>query len=178
MRQPIPGALSITDGEWLSDRRDPWPIRLRPWQSEPDSEHWRWEVRRGDFEDLLDLRGGLSDRLPVWGEWDFSEGWRAETVIVASAMVKPARAEDLLRRLQMDGEPQGRYLPSEGDRLDWLSGYGVRAWVETPYSEDGLDRFDPYAGQLPYPPPRPGSGIRRLFGLQPDIGYRIWRTTG
>lgn len=167
--------LTRSDGEWLADRRDPMPFQRRPWQGEADSEFWRWEITRADFEAVIGFKDGLPEILPVWGEWHFSEGSRSETIVVASALVRETQVEALLRNLQTDDEPHSRYLPSDSDRDE--PDYPIlRSWVFDPSPIEGLDRFDPFGGRLPYPTAMPGFAIRRLLRLRHDNGYREWRT--
>lgn len=168
--------LTRSDGEWLADRRDPMPIQRRRWQGEADSEFWRWEITRKDFAEVLGIEDRLPDKLPIWGEWHFSEGFRSETIVVASAMVREANAEALLRDLQTDSKPHWRYLPADREQGDEPDIPILRSWVLDPSPLEGLDRFDPFGGRLPYPTAMPGIAIRRLLRLRHDQGYRQWRT--
>lgn len=167
--------LTRSDGEWLADRRDPRPLHRRPWQGESDSEFWRWAITRQDFDTVMGIEHGLPNWLPIWGEWHFSDGFRSETVSVASALVRESNAGALVHKLQTDGEPHLRYLPSVREYGDEFNFPVLRSWVFEPSPTEGLDRFDPFGGRLPYPTAMPGFAIRRMLHLQHDKGYRTWR---
>lgn len=171
--------LARTDGEWLADRRDPWPIQRRPWQSEAQSDTWRWEIGRADFESVLDINDGLPDKLPIWGNWNFSESSKVENIHIFSALVSESSAHALLHALQTASNPHDYYLPDARDHREIRQGaFRLTGWVRIPRSSEGLDHFDPFAGRLPYPPPLPGKSICRIFDLKVDTHFREWLVSG
>ncbi len=167
--------LARTDGMWLSDFRDPWPIERRPWQNEECSESWRWEITRNDFEDALRIDGGLPVSLPVWGEWHFSEGSKTEEFSISSALVSETAAESVLCQLQVARDPNEGYLPDD-DHYETvrLGRHRIWGWIKSPDSVSGLDQFDPNAGKLPFPAASPGQEIRGSFDLHLGEDGRRW----
>lgn len=169
--------LARTDGEWLADCRDPWPIRGRPWQSEERAETWRWEVARNDFADALDIGDGLPERLPVWGEWHFSDGSRSEAFSISSALVAEAAAGEVLYKLQVVKKPHDVYLPDDEHYENVRLGrHRLWGWIRSPDPAYGLDQFDPNAGRLPFPAASPGKEICSLFDLHLDADGRGWHS--
>ena len=167
--------LARNDGTWLADCRDPWPIERRPWQNEECSESWRWEITRKDFEDALCIDGVLPVRLPVWGEWHFSEGSRTEEFSISSALVSDAAAESVLYQLQIARDPNEGYLPDD-DHYETvrLGRHRIWGWIKSPDSASGLDQFDPNAGKLPFPSASPGKEICSSFDLYLGEDRRRW----
>jgi hypothetical protein len=167
--------LARTDGMWLSDFRDPWPIERRPWQNEECSENWRWEIARKDFENVLCIDEGLPAKLPVWGEWHFSEGSRTEEFSISSALVAETAAESVLCQLQIARDPNEGFLPDD-DHYEAvrLGRHRIWGWIKSPDSVSGLDQFDPNAGKLPFPAASPGKEIRASFDLHLGEDGRRW----
>jgi len=167
--------LARTDGAWLADCRDPWPIERRSWQNEERSDSWRWEIARKDFEDALRIDGALPVRLPVWGERHFSEGSRTEEFSISSALVSEAAAELVLCQLQIAKDANESYLPDD-DHYETvrLGRHRIWGWIKSPDSASGLDQFDPCAGKLPFPAAHPGKEIRSSFDLHLSEDGRRW----
>ena len=166
--------LSRQDGYWLADRKDPIPCDCSSWKNVDKEDHWRWSVQRPDFDRLLGLGG---QRLNLWGNWNTVVGQREERVGITSALVVPSRSGSLLRALQTADNPFHFRLPQVGDELEIdESDFRLQGWVEDRNTESGLDRFDPWAGDLEYPALRPGKSVVDSFGLSTDKESRVWYT--
>ena len=98
---------------------------------------------------------------------------------MSSALVTPRTAPALVRALQTVSNPHDFRLPDCGEELEVQHpGFRVTSWVMRPHQEHGLDRFDPFSGDLPWPLPRPSRLLERLFGLVPVDDTRVWRPRG
>jgi hypothetical protein len=164
--------LTREDGCWLADRRDPAPLPVPAWCRETEDENWRWSVCREDFERYLGVGG---DRLNLWGRWTNIWGRREESVHVASALVSPERSGSLLRALQTAKNPHHFRLPDADDDSQIDSGsFQLKGWVIDRTRDRGLDRFDPWSGDVSYPPVTPTSSVIDLTGLVSDLESREW----
>ena len=166
-------ALSRQDDCWLSDRRDPTPLEWPNWKDEKQEDHWRWSVGRSDFDRLLGIR---EDRLNLWGSWTTIAGRQKEVVHVNSALVTSDRSAALLRALQTATDPHYYRIPDAGDDLEIDKlGFQLKGWVEDESRESALDQFDPWAGDIQYPPPKPAQFVCDLLQLKSDREFRVWQ---
>ena len=168
--------LSRQDGYWLADRRDPIPCDYSIWNNVDKEDNWRWSVRRRDFDRLLGLGG---PRLNLWGNWNTILGQREERVGITSALVGPSRSGSLLRALQTADNPYHFGLPQADGELEIEeSDFRLRGWVDDRKTESGLDRSDPWAGDIEYPALRPGESVVNCLGLSTDKESRVWYIKG
>lgn len=168
--------LTRDDGGWLADRRDPAPLPMPAWCQEKADENWRCSICREDFERYLGVR---TDRLNLWGHWTTIWGRCEEWVQVASALVSPDRSELLLRALQTANNPHDYRIPDADDDAQIDSGgFQLMGWVVDNNRDNGLDRLDPWSGDISYPPIRPACGIVNLLGLVSDSERREWHIKG
>lgn len=164
--------LSRMDGCWLADRRDPAPLEWSSWKDENNEDIWRWSVCKNDFERVLGLE---EDRLVLWGRWTSVSGRREENVHIGSALVTSDRSAALLRALQTTTNPHDYRIPDAGDELEIdKSGFQLKGWVEDRDRESKLDEFDPWAGDIRYPPLKPAKFICELLRLESDREFRAW----
>lgn len=164
--------LSRTDGGWLADRRDPVPLEWPAWKNEKEEDHWRWSVTKPDFERGLGVHEKV---LNLWGRWSSILGYRKETIHISSALVSSDRSASLLRALQTASNPHDYKIPDAGDRLEIDElGFSLKGWILDPDSDARLDKFDPWAGDIPNPPPRPAKFVRDMFNLVSDAEGRSW----
>ena len=164
--------LTRDDGRWLTDRRDPAPLPIPAWCHDKADDNWRWSVCRDDFAQYL---GMGSDRLNFWGRWTTIWGQREETVHVASALVSPDRSASLLRALQTATNPHDFRIPDADDDLQIESGaFQLKGWVVDRTRDRGLDRFDPWSGDISCPPIKPACAVINLMGLVSDSEHRSW----
>ena len=166
--------LSRHDGYWLADRRDPMPLEWPDWKDEKqgDEDVWRWSVRRSDFDRLL---GMDEDRLNLWGYWNTIFGQREEEVYIRSALVVSDRSAALLRALQTTN-PDHYCVPDAGADLEIdESGFLLKGWVEDWDGDNRLDKFDPWAGNIHYPPLKPANFVCDSLRLESDRESRVWR---
>jgi hypothetical protein len=165
--------LSRGDGNWLADRRDPAPLEWPAWKDEKQEDEWRSSVTREDFERILGLSG---NRLNLWGHWSVVSGNHVESIHVSSALVSPGRSNALLRALQTASNPHDYRIPDANDDLQIDSGaFLLKGWVVDRDRESGLDKFDPWAGDIRCPPIIPAQFVRALMQVDGDAEHRVWR---
>ena len=69
-------------------------------------------------------------------------------------------------------------IPDAGDELEINHDeFQLRGWVENLDSNEGLDKSDPWSGDIRYPPPMPAPFVIDGMHLQADSERRIWRDT-
>lgn len=168
-------SLTRSDGRWLADRRDPAPLDLPSWGHHDwrDRALWRASLQRSDFDAQLFRADG---RLTVRGSWTRVREYRAETVVINSALVTPERSRSLLAALHSASDPSDYSIPDEGADLEILrDGYELRGWVATRDTRSGIDDRDPWSGGISYPGPAPSEWICSLMNLRGDPEQRTWR---
>jgi hypothetical protein len=164
-------SLTRSDGFWVADRRDPEPLERPDWWNETRTDDWRWSVCKRDFDRVLGLD---SARINVWGRWVREDSGRTETIQVSSALVSPQRSRALLRAAQQ-AEPLEYCIPSAGDDLQIDAGpYLMKGWVDNETNERKLDEFDPWAGTIHVPAPRPAQFVCDALSLKPGDQERTW----
>jgi hypothetical protein len=165
-------SITRPDGYWLADRRDPTPLERQKWKSEKENDDWRWSLQKGDFDSSLHP---IEGRFNLWGDWVNVGGRREEHLHVTSALVGRERAEALLRALQTTKNPHDYRIPSAGDELEIDDDpFLLKGWVESDHRDRELDGFDPWAGQISFPAPRPADHIAQGLHLTSDIHQRRW----
>ena len=139
---------------------------------------WRWSVGRSDFDRLLSLG---EDRLNLWGDWNTVLGQREEKVHIRSALVTSDRSAALLRAWQTANNSLDVLIPHIPDPDDIRgmeideSGFRLKGWIKNHNSEKALDEFDPWAGDIRYPPLKPAKFVYDLLQLKEDREYRVWQ---
>ena len=114
----------------------------------------------------------------LWGHWTTTESADGETVSVGSVLVPSRHAATLLAALQTSPDPGEIYLP-DSDHVDYrekaadpeLKMFG---WVATDSDSLRLDEFDPWAGRISSPGPRPCPEILDLLSPTTDPDARCW----
>ena len=167
--------LTRSDGLWLADRRDPKPTEIPEWKSEKEHDNWPFSVTK---DELLNAFVFGTQRICVWGDWNYSQGDREERVHVSSALVNVEREHSLMRALQTTMNPHDYRIPPSGDELEIYSGsYQLTGWVWGGSREHGIDKRDPWAGDIVYPPIRPAKWFSDKNDLQSDYECRHWHSS-
>ncbi|AGK81541.1 hypothetical protein SFUL_6661 [Streptomyces microflavus DSM 40593] len=162
----------LPDGPWLADLSEPAPAQ--PWLfpgSDPDDSAWAAPL----LTDSNEIFGLVHDDLPpsVLVAASMNTTWTGgiENVYVASALVRPDRAEDLQRALAAATESWDWKLPDE-DETEHEVDHGLfelRGWLRDPAPRpENLDEHDPYAQGLRAEGPLPGHAFRRQTHAHPD----------
>jgi hypothetical protein len=164
--------LSRRDGGWLADRRDSTPLERPGWKDTKDTDDWRWSIAKNDFDRILILPDG---RVNLWGHWMWKSERREESVNVCSALVSPDRSAALLRALQNAGNPHDYRIPDAKDELQIdQGGFQLKGWIVDRSCDWGIDKRDPWAGDIRYPPPEPADYVIHLMKLSADTERRRW----
>jgi hypothetical protein len=171
--------LTRNDGRWLADQRDPAPLQRRGWLEEKASDHWRWEIKPDDFLEGLLLERDGETWLAVAGSWDDNDRERNEKFYITSALVSPETASSLLNALTTCINPHDYKLPNyqEDDMEFKTMPFKLHGWIYSDPQEKRLDEFDPYSGDISYPPYQIGKSFVEQFGLTSDVDQREWYLT-
>lgn len=169
-------SITRKDGRWLADRRDPAPTRRRSWVQAGKEEHWRWRVQADDFTHVLVSQLSGSCFLCVSGYWNDCADDRIEELRVQSALVNRKAAQSLAASLR-EARSDDFSLPSYGseDREFVTAPFELLGWIKRRDGGDGrLDRFDPHAKDIYYPPEEVGETYSSLLELSADYEKREW----
>jgi hypothetical protein len=127
---------------------------------------WPVPIRRADFERVLFASDGM---MAIWGYWTSASGYHEEVCHVRSALVSPARSSALLRALQSADNHHDYRVPNADDDTQIDFGpYRWKVWVIDRDHDRGIDKKDPWAGNIGYPAPAPSPEIIDLMKLVPD----------
>lgn len=167
--------LTIEDGTWLSDRRDPAPLTRHTSVYQKKSSDWRWGIIPSDFLDGILLERNNKTWLNVFGSWEDNEGKGNEVYHVSTALVSPEVSESLLNALTTC-RPDEFKLPyhKEQDTEIDNGAFLLKGWVWREHPYRGIDEFDPYAGDFPYPPYIVSEEIVNKLQLVKSSDLRRW----
>lgn len=168
--------LSRSDNRWLADRRDPAPLLRRAWLKNDKSDSWRWDIVADDFFEGLLLERDGKTWLNISGSWSDNDSDRIEQFYIASAYVHPEASTALLNALTTCSNPRDYKIPDyheEGTEFDEPP-FQLQGWIYSKSQDKGLDEYDPFAGDINYPPYQPGESIVDQFGLWTDFEQRNW----
>lgn len=168
--------ISRRDGRWLADRRDPQP-EIRPsWINDTSGNlnEWLGSISENIFDKALSPAAGL---LTVWGHWSESCSDRRESVAVYTALVSPERSLSLLRALQTTENVYDYKIPDAGDCLEIKHPlYQLKGWIKDTDKYNGIDEYDPWAGDVKFPVPEPAPLIIEAMKLATDEDRRVWHS--
>ncbi|BCW48101.1 hypothetical protein StoSoilB13_04430 [Arthrobacter sp. StoSoilB13] len=152
--------LTRDDGRWLSDRRDPSPPNARIDRDDPMGlgtasygPTWANQIESHRFKEEL---FPSPDQVVVSGFRSADHYSRNERVSMHSALVTPTTAPALLRALQTSPDKHAYRIPDTGDDTfsSTVPGFELTGWIEDHGVDYGLDRLDPYARSIDFPPVR------------------------
>ena len=168
--------LTRFDGRWLSDRRDPAPLIRRRWINERKTKNWLMEITPYDFLDGILVERNGETWLNVYGSWEDGDSERSEEFYISSALVSPQASQSLLNALTSCSNPHDFKLPDyEEKRMEYNSyPFELRGWVCRQNKDNRLDEYDPFSGQIAYPPYKIGQSIVEKLGLIVDSEQREW----
>lgn len=167
--------IARTDGRWLADRRDPEPAIRYDWPQRDEADAWLKSISAQDFERGLYPTPGM---LTIWGQWSGADVNHSEAISVHSALVSPSTSASLLRAIQTVEHPHDFRIPGVDDELEFATPpYVLKGWIQSRHHESGLDRSDPWAGNIGFPAPEPAAYVVELMNMSTDLDRRIWLTT-
>lgn len=168
--------LTPDNGKWLSDFRDPLPLKRPKWITEEKDDGWRTSITEENFIDCLKVRGSKELWMNVKGSWHEKHNERTETYSISSALVAKETSDSLLRALDTCSDPYNYKLPYyKEDRMEIEDGiFVLKGWINEHSNSLKLDEVDPYASNIAYPPYSLGEDIIKRLGLISDNDGRQW----
>lgn len=160
--------LSMDNGYFLADLRDPAPLVRRGWLREKTTDSWRWEIEYNDFLEGLLLSKNGKTFICVTGSWSDNDGsGNNETYSISSALVSVNNSSSLLKALVSCKNPHDYKLPSYNEEQFELddSSFKMKGWLIEPDEYKKLDEIDPYAGELKFPMRRISKEYEELLHL-------------
>lgn len=167
--------LTRVDGRWLADRRDPEILKATPASGARSDSSWCWQVDRQYLDDQLTTDDGMT---VLWGHWTTTDAVEGETVSVGSVLVPSRSAAAFLAAMQTSPCPGEVYLP-DAEHIDHWEDVDdpelrLLGWVKTGSDSLSLDEYDPWAGKVSSPGPRPCRGILDVLNPMTDPDARSW----
>jgi len=167
--------LTRGDDRWLADRRDPEILKADPSSSARSDTSWCWQVDRQYLDEQLKTDDGMT---ALWGHWTTTDAVNGETVSVGSVLVPSRHAAAFLAAMQTSPNPGEIYFP-DADHIDHREEVEdpelrLLGWVKTGSDSLNLDEYDPWAGKVSSPGPRPCQGILDVLSPMMDPDARSW----
>lgn len=167
--------LTRADDRWLADRRDPEILKATSSESDRSDAAWCWQVDRQYLDDQLSTDDGMT---ALWGHWTTTDAINDETVSVSSVLVPSCHAAALLAAMQTSPSPGEIYLP-DADYIDHREEVDdpelrLLGWVKIGDDSWSLDEYDPWAGKVANPGPRPCQEILNVLNPMTDPDARSW----
>jgi len=168
--------ITRADRKWLADRRDPPPLEQPTWVWEGTEDSWYQDIQKEYFLDVLSDKRDDKRWLNVFGDWQEHDSRNRETRRVRSAFVSSEGAQALLNALSTCSNPHDYKLPFSGEigmEFDEPP-FTLRGWAYRKEVERGIDRLDPHAGDISYPPYRVGDHFADQFDLVEHSDGQVW----
>ena len=167
--------LTRGDDRWLADRRDPQILKVDRESCTRSDALWCWQVDRQYLDDQLTTDDGMT---ALWGHWTTSNAVNGEAVSVGSVLVPSRHAATFLAAMQTSPSPGEIYLPDADyiDHEEKVDDPELRlfGWVNTGSDSLSLDEYDPWAGKISSPGPRPCQEILDVLTAMADPDARSW----
>ncbi|QNE36854.1 hypothetical protein [Leifsonia shinshuensis] len=157
---------------WLvSDLRSARPASVQHQPLHGSDPTWRWSVKRTDFLAFVQQGGQATVNL-----YSRVAGYSAsERVRVNTALAAEDRSLALIRSLQVDRAPSDFRLPDAGEDFEIdVPGYELRGWIDYSPHDLRLDRSDPFAKGLSFPPVSPAEWVSHDAGLDFRAESNSW----
>lgn len=173
-------SLTLANGYLLSDLLDPPPVFRRKWLSEKTAEDWSSNINHEDFIDILLNKGSETTSINVAGNWDEGDGERIENVYISSALVDPSSSQSLLHALSTCSDPHDFKLPDyKEEHMEFnIPPFILHGWIDKTYPDMGLDKMDPFTGNISFPPYTIGDFFVDKLGLQINEDGKKWCLPG
>ena len=169
--------LTRIDGKWLSDSRGELPLQRPDWISkEIKDEQWRTDIKEPHFLKSIKVENEKETWLNIKGGWTERHNSRYETYSVSSSLVSKANSTALMRALATTSDSHDYKLPDfEEDRVEIDSDiFRLYGFIYNPYESKGIDEFDPFGGNISYPPFSLGEPFNKELDLSPDVDNKMW----
>lgn len=146
--------LSMNNGYFLADLRDPAPFVRRSWLTEKVSDSFKWEIQKNDFLEGLLFNKDSRTFICVAGSWsDNDTRGNNESYSISSALTSTNNSASLLKALVSCDNPDDYKLPNynEDDFEFDDTEFKMKGWLNESDEYKCLDEIDPYAGELKFP---------------------------
>ncbi|MEQ8474509.1 MAG: hypothetical protein RIC35_25145 [Marinoscillum sp.] len=169
--------LTRIDCKWLSDTRSKPPLQRPDWiTKESKDELWRTDIQEIDFLKSIKVRDGEETWLNIKGGWTEKHNSKYETHSVSSALVSKEPSSALMRALATTSDYHDYKLPDfEEGSVEIDTGiFKLQGFIFNPDVSKGIDKFDPFAGSISYPPFSLGEPFNKKLNLSPDFDGQKW----
>ncbi len=163
------------DGKWLSDARDSVPIARPEWTNTRingslKEDHWRKDINAESFINTLFQQVDDVTWMVVKGGWHEISEHRKESCTVTSALIGKEAASSLMQALTNCPDPYDYKLPDyQEEDMEFAEGpFQLKGWIESRDVSKGMDKFDPYANEIQYPPYVVGEEMQEKLQLTLD----------
>ncbi len=170
--------LTCDDGKWLSDYRDSLPLKRPQWVFEKKQDTWKANISDNDFfEALVDI-DGKQTWLNVAGNWTEKKDEQIESFAISSALVSSNTSSALMRALQSNSDPYSYKLPDYEESHEEINSkpFRLQGWIKDHSSSNEIDKRDPYAGNISYPPIQISNEVISQLNLITEDSGKTWRT--
>lgn len=170
--------LSLEDGRWLSDIRDPLPLKRPEWTKKQRTNIWQSDITEPDFrERVIETRMG-EIWITVGGGWHERVNEQKEDVSIRSAFVAKQTSDALMRALQTCEDHHDYKIPDyeEGDIELKHGNFVLKEWIKYPSNSKGLDNFDQRSADVSYPIISLGASIMSDLNLFSE--FNTWKEIG
>jgi hypothetical protein len=167
--------LTIEDGRWLSDIRDPLPLKRPDWVNKERTKSWQTDITENDFRESLIENNDGNTWITVSGGWHEKISERKEGISIRSAFVKKETSYALLRAMQSCDDPHDYKIPDYGEEdMEFDIGkFHLKGWVNYESGSKRLDEMDRYSADVSYPIISPGQSI--VSDLNLDASFNTWK---
>lgn len=172
-------SLTRSDGKWLADFKDPLPLNRPKWIISTNSVTREDDIEEDDFMNYLKVEENGNTWINVEGGWVEKNNERHESFYVSSALVSKKTSQALLNALSTCSDPHDYKLPGHKEENMEINSdpFILRGWINDDYNNSkGLDRFDPYAREIDYPPYSIGEDIINKLSLSVKNYGKEWTT--
>lgn len=170
-------SLTRDDGKWLSDRRDPFPEGRRVWDSSITGNEWLWSVVNDDFYDVLFTEKDNQVWPVVSGMWNEYSNGRDEEIYITSRLVPVWASQSLMNTINTRDDDLYYRLASydDDDYRESDHPFKMIKWITRADQDKKLDEFDPFSGDIYYPPYHLIDDIAKELNIEADSEKRSWR---
>lgn len=168
--------LTRPDGYWLSDFRDPVPIVRPSWIEQENRDNKQLEIVSTEFLDSLLIEQNNELWLNVYGGWQEQNSFLRGTYHVSSALVSPKTSQALLNALSTCEDFRDFKLPAYKERHMEINDtpFALNGWIKEQYISKELDEYDPFAGEIEYPPYVIGNNVVKKLNLTVSEDGKKW----
>ncbi|MCV3264740.1 hypothetical protein OGZ01_28705 [Vibrio harveyi] len=143
-----------TRNHLISDLRDPFPFERRSWVSEDKSENLPWEITSTDFLDMLYTESESEIWINIGSDWNEYIDGHNETISTSSILIPKHLGNSFLQTItNFDNHMRNEaYLSNFCDnnmRVNLANHqFKGKEWLTREHYVYGLDKNDPYAGDI------------------------------